>query len=75
MNHGASPVARFRLHDLREQQIHDASVSASLDDPPTARRALDERAVHTKEMIYPLVITHIAIENDHRNSRFSHQKW
>ena len=26
-------------------------------------------------MFYPLVMTNIAIENDHRNSGFSHQKW
>ena len=25
--------------------------------------------------IYPLVMTDIAIENDHRNSGFSHEKW
>ena len=25
--------------------------------------------------VYPLVITNIAIENDHRNSGFSHWKW
>jgi hypothetical protein len=26
-------------------------------------------------MIYPLVMTNIAIENGHRNSEFSHEKW
>ena len=25
--------------------------------------------------IYPLVMTNIAIENGHRNSGFSHEKW
>jgi len=25
--------------------------------------------------IYPLVMTNIAIENGHRNSEFSHEKW
>jgi hypothetical protein len=26
-------------------------------------------------MFYPLVMTNIAIENGHRNSGFSHEKW
>ena len=26
-------------------------------------------------VMYPLVMSNVAIENDHRNSGFSHEKW
>jgi len=30
---------------------------------------------HVRTTVYPLVMTNIAIENDHRNSGFSHKQW
>jgi hypothetical protein len=31
--------------------------------------------IFNQMIIYPLVICYIAIENGHRNSEFSHEKW
>ena len=60
---------RIRASHSRFSLIHPTlSTIAMFDDFEILRR-------FCHDLSYPLVMTNIAIENGHRNSEFSHEKW
>ena len=73
------------LDDFGDYQLQPISPPAKVEDPPTADRGVADMAGKTCDFsaaerselawILPSGYVNIAIENGHRNSEFSHEKW
>ena len=50
--------------------LRDAALTTPIDDPPQSSSIWG----WDLDSYYPLVMAGIAVENDHRNSEFSHEK-